>query len=208
MLTYLCQLSSTTSRPLGGSERRPGGLKTSFLFLALPHTLCSYWNSNTMLVALHWDLISLHKCKKGENYNTYPQICCRNRWWECMLKALCTLRKTNSCRPDGISAKYAWLCLFYYIIYLVSGNSHLHLTTRSKSLQLTFLRAFTGRHFLLQGQSATLSVWNFAPERFAGCFPCRGLTWGGETSGDPVVACASSVEGVRKTPKLQWGVNK
>ena len=37
--------------------------------------------------------------------------------------------------------------------------------------------------------------------------PCRGLTCGSETSGDPVLVCASSTEGVRMTHELWWGVN-
>lgn len=53
----------------------------------------------------------------------------------------------------------------------------------------------------------TQGVWTLSPQRPRLLLPCRGLTWGSETSGDPVLACASSTEGVRMTHELWWGVN-
>ena len=52
----------------------------------------------------------------------------------------------------------------------------------------------------------THGVWTLSPLSPCLLLPCRGLTWGSKTSGDPVLACASTTEGVRMTHELWWGV--
>ena len=88
------------------------------------------------------------------------------------MKVLCTLRKTSICRRWGIHAKYRWLCLLYYIMDLLSGNPHLHLTTKYKFLQSVFLRSFSTSRFL-QGQSGHRVCGPFPHKDPACCFPAE-----------------------------------
>lgn len=99
---------------------------------------------------------------KRENSNPYHRFVVGKSMARRHVKVLCTPRKTSICRPWGIHAKYKWLCLLYYIMDPLSGNPHLHLTTKYKFLKSMFLRAYSTSHFP-QGQSGHMVCGPFPP---------------------------------------------
>ena len=119
------------------------------------------------------------------------------------VKVLCTPSKTSIYRPWGIHAKHRWLCLLHNGSAFRQSTSALD--NQVQVLQSMFLRAFSTSHFI-QGQSGHRVRGPFPPSPRL-LLPCRGLTCGSETSGDPVLVCVSSAEGVRMTHELWWGVN-
>lgn len=112
MSTHGCQtLLSHPDHPpkvVEDGEALPGSHPTWPSLPAWLHALCSYFILDAMLVALCWDLI--HKCKK-DKIITLATGLLKEAMARPQVTALSTLRKTSRYRPDGISAKYIWLCL-------------------------------------------------------------------------------------------------